>query len=472
MLVFGLLENYSLFDLGLRSATVKYAAHYRATGEWDKINHLLNTGVVYFSGVAVLLFFAAVFLAQHVDRFFKISAGYRPAFAFLVVLTGASWAIGLIFNIYNACLEAFQHFDLSSRIWISSIAIRVAGTALLLWMGYGLYALGVLVVASQLFSYGLSYLCVRRVFPAHRFAPRMAKYSTFKQMARYGIHTVTGSAAGQLLNQSAPLLIGHFLSAASVAFFNVPVRLLQYTGDAVDRIGLITSSNAAELVAHGDTNALARLGIYVNRYCLTLFLPVAVFLVFYGREVIRVWIRKADFVAMSAPLLPVLLLGTTFAIAAQLNSSSILFGLARHAWYARGLLAEGLALAVSLYFIVPRFGILGAAWAISALMVVDRGVFTPWLLCRNLKFSFASYMRAIYVRPMLTAIPAAAVAFWLHGWVIPGDSLIQVFAAGAAVAAVHFALAYFTCLEPGHRGMLLSRLARRGPAAARVGEVA
>jgi O-antigen/teichoic acid export membrane protein len=461
VLVFGLIDNYWLFDLGLRSATVKYAAHYRATGEWHRINELLNTGIVYFSGVAALLIFAAMYLARHVESFFQVSPGFRPAFAFLILLTGASWAVGMIFNVFNACLEGFQHFDISSRIWISSTALRVAGTAVLLWMGYGLYALGILVVAAQVVGYALSYLAVRRVFPEHRFSFRMARYATFKQMAGYGIHTMTGAVALQLLNQSAPLLIGHFLNAAFVAFYNVPVRLLQYTGDAVDRIGLITSSNSAELAAHGDTDAISRLGIYINRYCLTLFLPVAVFLLFYGRQVIEVWIRKPDFVAMSAPLLPALLLGTTFAIAAQVNSSAILYGLAKHRGYARGLLAEGVALAVSLYFVVPRFGIPGAAWAISVLAVADRGLFTPWLLCRNLKFSFAAYMRSIYGRPVLTAVPVGAVAFWLRGWAIPGDSLVQVLAAACAIAALHFALAYFTCLEPHHRRVLLSRWRNR-----------
>jgi O-antigen/teichoic acid export membrane protein len=422
---------------------------------------LLNTGILFFSGVAVLLFFAALYLARHVDGLFKVSPGFRPAFAFLVVLTGASWAAGMVFNVFNACLEGFQHFDISSRIWISSTALRVAGTAVLLWIGCGLYALGILVVAAQVLGYALSYLAVRRVFPGRRLSFRMARYSTFKQMAHYGIHTMTGTVALQLLNQSAPLLIGHFLNAAFVAFYNVPVRLLQYTGDAVDRVGLITSSNSAELAAYGDTDGISRLGVYVNRYCLTLFLPVAVFLLFYGRQVIEVWIRKPDFVAMSAPLLPALLLGTTFAIAAQVNSSSILYGLARHRGYAHGLLAEGIALAVSLYLVVPRFGILGAAWVISVLAVADRGLFTPWLLCRNLNFSFAAYMRSIYVRPMLTAVPVAALAFWLHRSVIPGDSLMQVLAAACAIAAPHFTLAYFTCLEPHHRRVLLRRCLSR-----------
>lgn len=461
MLVFGLIENYWLFDLGLRSAAVKYSAHYRATGETAKINELINTGVVYFSFVALVLFGISIVLSRHVDRVFQVSPEYRAPFAFLIALVGTSWAFGMIFNIFTACLEGFQRFELSSRIAISATVVRVAGTAVLLFLGHGLISLGFLVVASQVFAYALSILALRRVFPEQRFSLRMARLAMFRQMIAYGVHTLTSGVATQLINQAAPLLIGVFRPAAYVGYFSLPVRLLQYTGDAVDRVGLITSSSAAELVAKEERDAIPRLGMYVNRYCLTLFLPLAVFLFFYGRELIRVWIRKPDFVAMSAPLLPVLLIGTTLAIAGQVNSSSILYGMAKHRGYARGLLVEGIALAAALYFVVPRFGIMGAAWVTSVLMVLDRGIFTPWLLCRHLDFSFGRYMRSIYLRPMLAAAPVAAFAWGLKPAALPGDNLIQVLAAGAAIAAVYYPLAFFLCVDSRHRPLVVHWIAKR-----------
>jgi O-antigen/teichoic acid export membrane protein len=464
VLVFGLIENYWLFDLGFRSATVKYSAHYRATGETEKINELINTGVVYFSVVALGLFAGSIALARHVNRLFQVSPELRPDFSFLIALVGTSWAFGMIFNMFTACLEGFQHFGLSSRIAISATVVRVAGTAILLFLGHGLIALGFLVVGSQAFAYTLSILALRRVFPEQRFSLRLAKFSMFRQMVSYGVHTLTGGVATQLLNQGAPLLIGHFRPAAFVGYFSVPVRLLQYTGDAVDRVGLITSSSAAELTARNEHDAIPRLGIFVNRYCLSLFLPVAVFLLFYGSELIRVWIRKPDFVAMSAPLLPVLLIGTTLAIAGQVNSSSILYGMAKHRGYARGLLVEGIALVASLYFVVPQYGILGAAWVTSVLMVLDRGLFTPWLLCRHLNFGFGLYVRSIYLNPMLTALPAAAVAYGLKSAVLPGDNLIQVLAAAVLIAAAFYPVAFFSCVDPRHRPLVLGWIAKRSKA--------
>lgn len=458
VLTFGLVENFWLFDFGLRSATVKYSAHYRTTGELDKINELLSTGVMYFSIIAAALLGTTVYLSRHIEQLFRVSPAFRDAFAFLVIVVGANWSLGLVFNSLNACLEGFQRFEISSRIWITVTALRASGIAFLLWRGYGLKALGVYAVAVQMFGYVLSYIGLCKVFRAHRISPLRATWRMFRQMAGYGIHTFTGGVATQFLNQGAPLMIGHMLSATLVGYFNVPVKLLQYTGDAVDRVGLVTSSHSAELTAQGDRGNIARLGICVNRYCLTLFMPVAIFMLIYAHELVRVWIRKPDFVQISSPLIPILLIGFTFGIAGQVNSSSILYGMAKHRFYARGLLAEGIALVASLYFVLPRYGIFGAACMVSALMLLDRGIFTPWLLCQYLELDYARYLRSIFARPLIIAAPLAALAFWLKRTVLPGANLPQVLAAATLIGGIYYSIAFFACLEREHRVLIWARI--------------
>ncbi|HWR52055.1 MAG TPA: oligosaccharide flippase family protein [Bryobacteraceae bacterium] len=461
VLVFSLIENYWLFDLGLRSATVKYTAEYRATNETWRINEIVNTGVVYFSAMAVLLMAGSWLLSRHVDRVFHISPAHTAEFQFLIVIIGASWSFGMIFNVFNATLEGFQRFDISSRIWIVVTVIRVAGTAILLVLGYRLMALGLLVVASQLFGYALSFLYVRRVFPEQRFSLRFASLKTFRQLVSYGIHTVTGTIATQLLNQSAPLIIGRFRPVAHAGYYSVPTRLLQYTGDAVSRVALVTTSNASDLQARQEHAAIPRLGIIVNRYCLALFMPVAVFLLVYGEQLIRVWIRDAAYVTMSAPLIPILTLGTLIAVAAQFNSGALLFGLGRHKRYTRALLVEGIALVAGLWFLTPRFGIAGAAWISAILMIIVRGLYTPWLVCRELRFSYAAYMHSIYTRPLLAAVPVFAAALWMERTLLPGRSLLQVLAAAAGIAAMYYAIALFGVIERQHRAMVSGMIARR-----------
>ena len=55
--------------------------------------------------------------------------------------------------------------------------------------------------------------------------------------------------------------------------------------------------------------------------------------------------------------------------------------------------------------------------------MLNRGFFTPWLLCRHLGAPLGSYLRAIYVRPVVTALPVLGAVYWLKP-MLPGHSLI------------------------------------------------
>src|SRR5260370_25736494 len=46
-LSFALVEYYWFFDLGVRSANVKYVAHYWAKGDREKVGEVISTSVIY-----------------------------------------------------------------------------------------------------------------------------------------------------------------------------------------------------------------------------------------------------------------------------------------------------------------------------------------------------------------------------------------------------------------------------------------
>jgi O-antigen/teichoic acid export membrane protein len=259
----------------------------------------------------------------------------------------------------------------------------------------------------------------------------------------------------QLLNQSGTLMIGHFLPTAFAGYFALPWRLMQYSVDMVNRVGYVTGSNAAEMSAKGDLEAVARMGLYINRYCFVLFAPLAIAATVYGKELFRVWI-KPEFALHSAPLLPVLAFGITLGIAAQFNSSSILYGLGKHQSYAHSLMVEGALNVVGMYFVVPSYGIVGAAWVVSVLMVLNRGLLTSWLLCRNTGFSFWKYLSGIYVWPMIGAAAALLAGWWMKEHYLSGRNWFEVLAGSAFMAGIFYAIAFLTCVEKQHRRLPLT----------------
>lgn len=450
-LALSLVEYFWLIDLGLRSATIKYAASYRALNDQKNLEVLINTGLMYSAvgGVfAVVLTFLAAPLAAHVLRI------QHPDFIILIRIAGVSWAAGLVFSIFGAYVEACQRFDLAGRTWILGTALRALGVLGVLTLGYGLMAMAAVLVASQSLMYWLTYRNFRALAPSLPLQPLLAQRTMLKQMLSYGSHTLTINVAQRALSQSIPTVIVYFRSLEELAYWSVCVRTLEYAMDGIGRIGMITTPNAAEMHAHGDMARLRQLGVYTNRFCLAIFLPVTVFLLVYGEAFFALWIRP-DFAANSAPFLPVLLIGYTLA-AGQFNSSSILYGTGQHRKLARAWLAEAVFTVAGIAVALSFFGLYGAAWVLALGMALNRSVFVCWFFARKMNISAARYALDV-AKPVLPAAISLVVMGSLKTWVWPGTSWGQMFLAVAVSNSLYLVIGYFFLLDAGLRALLHSK---------------
>jgi hypothetical protein len=113
--------------------------------------------------------------------------------------------------------------------------------------------------------------------------------------------------------------------------------------------------------------------------------------------------------------------------------------------------------------VIPRFGIWGAAWVSAVLMIAVRGIYTPWLVSRALECSFLAYMSGIYVRPLLSAVPALAVAYAAKSTILPGQTWPELILAGCLTAGTYLAVALFACIAPHHRALFVGRIPLLGP---------
>jgi O-antigen/teichoic acid export membrane protein len=407
--------------------------------------------------IALTVWAIAPFAARNAYRYFHVSESYRPEFATLILITTISWGLCVMLHMFVSALDGFQRFDLTSRISVAMLTLRSVGYFLVLQTGHGLVAMAVIFVGSQILGYVLNFLNFRRVFPQLRISSSYVRLAMFRDIFRYGIKSFVANGSTLVLNQSGTVMIAHYLSDAAVGFYLLPSRLLQNAVDAVSRIAIVTRSSAAELTASGKRDAALALGIYSNRYSLTLFMPLVVFLGVYGRALILRWVgvQMADH---SAPLLPIFLVSNALVLAAQFNSSSLLYGLGAHGGYARGMIVEAVLYVAALVWVIPRYGILGVACTSAVLMIAVRGIYTPWLVSRALDSSFLLYMRGIYVRPLLASVPVWILAWFLQRNGLPGTTWPQLTLAGCICGAAYCAVAFFVCVPPDHRMMILSRL--------------
>jgi O-antigen/teichoic acid export membrane protein len=446
-LTLSLVEYYWLLDFGLRSATIRYSAHHHATGEHKQINTIINTALGYSLCVAPPLIGGTLLVSPWLASLFHIT---HPLFSRLLAVVVISWALVGALNVFASCLEGFQRFDLTNQCTIAALTVRTTLAFLLLRAGYGVVELAYVTFGSQVLLHTLCYFRLRSVFPKLRISLREGRLSMLRTMLSYGVHSVVASLGQRILSNAPQLIIGYLLPTRFVGYYSAPVRLLDYTVEAILRIGNVSNPHAASLMAAGRSEDTLRLGVYVNRYCLLLFLPISLFLAFYGSPVLSVWINP-QFGGQAAGVLVPLLIGMTIANVGMYNSGSILFGMGRHQVYSRLLLLEALACVTGIFLVVPRYGIVGAAWTASLLMLVNRGPVTAWLLTSELKAGYWSFLGKVYA-PLILAAPMSVVLYVLR-LMLPGKNWGQLILAGGLLMMVYLPVALLL-LERSHRDYL------------------
>jgi O-antigen/teichoic acid export membrane protein len=457
VLLFSTMDYLRLLDFGFRSAVINRSARHKALGEWTAVNETINTAILYFLLISLACGAAAVALRGPAMHVFNIAPSLQPDARRLVAIIAISISARLVFSPVAGALEGFQRFDLINRAYIGALTARAIGSLALLQSGYGLIALGYLVLVVQVAEDVWNFLSLKREFPALRFSPAFVRRQAFRGMFSYGKNSSVMAAANLVSIQAPATVLGYLSGPTQVAYFALPWRLVMYTTEAFAKVGQITASVTADLDARQDARNVCHIAIVTNRNCLALFMPVAIFLTLYAAPLFTVWVSP-EMGRASAPLLPVLVVPFLLAGAGQFNSGAVLIGQGRHGLYAVGIVVEVICTIAALFLVVPSYGAFGAACVVAAALTLTRGAYLAIVMCRVNQLSMRSYLDAIYTRALLSGVPALALGAVLRYGVLPGQNWFELLAAAAAIAMTYFAIAFVVVIDPALRAQIVARV--------------
>jgi O-antigen/teichoic acid export membrane protein len=458
VLLFSAVEYFRMLDFGFRAAAVNACARCLARDDLDGVNRTAATAVVYFVAAAALSITAVMVFREPLLNALNVDGAVRPMARFLLLLIALSVGVRLVLSPLTAVLEAFQRFDLANRAYVGGLVLRSVSSLTVLLLGYGLVAMAYAYLAAQILESLWTIIYVRRLVPRFSVSPAIVDRATLGGLFQFGRYSALMAAANLVSIQAPVTVLSILRGPVEVGLFSFPFRLLMYSAEGLAKVSDVTSSVTAGLDETQRADKVWMLAVTVNRTCLMLFLPGAIFLLLFGRQLLEVW--TPQIAADSAPLIPIFLIMFTFAVAGQYNAGAILIGQGKHSAYAYGVVVEVIASVIGMLLLVPHYGIIGAAWAVSLTFVTVRGLWVAILVCRQNGFPLATYLAAIYARPLLLAIPVAALMWWLRGVVFETSTWPHVILAAALTATVYFVAAWFVVLDAGVRQTVTGQLRR------------
>jgi O-antigen/teichoic acid export membrane protein len=442
-LIVGLTGYYGLLDLGFRSGLTWYLSRHLATRDYDGLNRGASTGIVALWACGLLVLLSSVGLAAFTPILFNVPEDLHREVSVAILINGAGMALQFVFFLYSAIFTACQRYDLSNAIGIPTRIIGALVTFAVLSHGGGLIEFSAAQVIVNTLDYVIRWRVALHLLPDLKLSLRAATWRSCWDFLSFGLWNVLIAGSARLISYTDAIVIGLFFPPAAIARFALASALSEYFQQVFRPIGQVFFPTVVHCEARGDNKELAELYLLGTRLLATLSGPAAVLAFVLADDFYSLWIGRMyllnDSWSVSVLFRILVIAGALNAV--QRVGYQVFLGKRCQRQLAMLFLGEGVAnLALSL-FLVPRLGLIGAALGTLFPGILFQACLQPLLVCRMLQLSVRTYLRVLFMRPLLVTVVISALSFTLKS-LLPVDgwasffyvSLIAAVGAGIVIA--------------------------------------
>ncbi len=410
-----------LLILGVPMATVRTVSAHLARDEEQEARRALGTcvSIALVMGALTLVvgaliyvgFDAALLQSEKWDLSAAAITDARRAYWIFV----ANLAFGFCLRLPYAIFDAHHDFIPRNLVMASGFVIKLGLTVLLLSASATLTTLAwvQLLVAVIEFAAALAVSRARR----HRvtFRPGGLEWRRVREILSFSIFALLLNMGAMLAFRIDAIVVGLFRDQDAVTTYALGNKIFDPFINLLLAIGMVVMPMATQLAATGAVDQVREVLLKWSKVAATLVLMLGVYLVVLGPEFLAWWFG-GDYVPESGRLLQILMVSFFIFLPVRGVALPVLMGVGRPRKPAFGLLAMGLlnlALSVTL---VGRYGVTGVALGTAIPNVLFASLFAV-AACRELGVSPAEFGRYVAGRPLLGALPGAALLLAAKYWV-------------------------------------------------------
>jgi len=409
ILVHSIVSYLHIFDLGMHSALVKYAAECPETDHGVRdLQRLVGTLLVLLLAAGMGALLASGAIAIWIVPLLRVPPDWVETLQQITVLLGIDVLLQFVASALSGLLAGRQRYDVLNGVQIGCRLARAASTVILLVSGYGVVALVFAELFTTLGSLSVLAYIVRRLYPALTLSFGLFDRGTWRHVRSYSFWALMNDLAirggGELDN----LLIPVFLSLSLLTPYSVACSIATVLFWVIEPIVEVLFPFSSELGARNDREKLDRLLVQGSKAAVAAACPFAIVLLFAGESIISNWVG-AEYAPEATPVL--LLVVPSFLVTAAFSPAvTILTALSRVREVFLLTVLEILCAALLVALSVRTYGLTGlAASYLIANCALSFGGLLP-LVCKTVDVPVLRYAREALARPLWPGIPAAAVA--------------------------------------------------------------
>ena len=397
-LVSTVIGYFSLLDLGLGNAVVKYIAEYSGR-ERRYTEEVVGTALSVFMaagliGVLIILSIAKA-LAVH---WLKIPPDLVTAAYHSFCAAAIGFFLTMLMTLFTSITNGLNRYDISSCVMAALGIFSTLGAVLLLRLGFGLVPLVWLNVVLPLLAVIFYFSVIRHLMPGVAFRMQLKK-ETLKRILHFGMFAMLSRVTDVISSQVNLLVIGAILGMTSVTYYVIPFTILSRMTNLLGRVGMVIFPAISELQGQNRHDTIRELYLTTSRLILSFSAAFTVPLLVFGVRFLTLWMSP-EFAAHGGTVLLIITAGVF--INQFTNVPTFVVNGLGHPKVS-GVAAISSAL-IFLVLMVPgaRYGgIIGVASAMALSATIVAPLFIRYVNCTVLHLPLLQLLKESYLRPLL-----------------------------------------------------------------------
>lgn len=420
-----------LADLGLRSGVLRDSAAAEGRGDHKMVRGTILGGALLAVGASLL---AAGCL--FVMRGWAASSFKAPDLGWLLPLFALSLPFAAAGAIFISGLQALRRMEaLSTLQYMLDPLLRIVTFIGLFFLGWRLFAVGAAHLLASFAIALFAFLWLSSSVPLLS-RPRLTHFHIGPLLA-FSLPLLMSNVVGFILQWADSLFLGYYMTVRDVGVYGAAGRLAGLGGMFLLAISTIFAPKIYSLYGKGELPEVGRLYQHSTRWVLMCFLPLFFYTVLNAEPLLALF--GPEFAKGSAALI---ILAAAYLVMTGTGPAGdvvLMTGRSKAILYASA--ASG-ALGLGLnFYLIPRFGLIGAALATGLAIAVGNlaNVLLAWRFTALLPYTKAT------AKPILIALCVAGLHIALGPLI--GEQMIPRLVGGAAIWLMYPVLLWRLGLE-------------------------
>jgi O-antigen/teichoic acid export membrane protein len=276
-------------SIGIKSAFQKYVAEATGNGDYEKANYLLSTGSAAMLFLSVLCLIPISLFSRTLasligvpTEFLNSAAGAISMLAVIMVLSNFGAA-------FEAIIMGGHRIDVARKFTTIFTVGEAIGIILVLYLGYGLFAMAVVMGISEVGFVACCYVASKKIVPEIQLGRKYVSKSVLGELFRYAGSYQLVNIMEVIYGAIVPIAFLRVFGDEAAGVYALAYRLQSSALMLPDAFLLPILSSGALVYSSGSAEKMNRLIVKAFKVTLGLtFFPLA-FLAAFGNSVVFAW---------------------------------------------------------------------------------------------------------------------------------------------------------------------------------------